>query len=183
MQAWQRTEPTNVSKVGWRTITTKTFIKPNGEKAEFDTMYPDGQQFAGIIGLTPDNQVIIARQFRAGPEQVMDELVGGFVDGDETPEQAAEREFMEETGYKAGSMTYLGVVHKDAYLNAKWHFYLARDCVQMTTEQELSPNEHIDITLISIDKFIDNAKNDKMTDHAAVLLAYDQLQSINNGGN
>lgn len=183
MQPWQRVEPTTVTKVGWQTITSKTFIKPNGDNAVFDTLYADGRQFAGIIGLTSDNQVITAKQYRPGPEQVMSELVGGFVDGDETPEQAAERELMEETGYKIGTMTYLGVVHKDAYMNAKWHFYLARDCVQVTTEQELSPNEHIDIELVSIDEFINNAKNDKMTDHAAVLLAYDQLQAINNGGN
>lgn len=182
MQAWQRIEPTEVTKAGWQTITTKTFLKPNGEKAVFSTVYPDGQQFAGIIGLTPDNQVIVARQFRAGAEQVMDEIVGGFIDGDETPEQAAKRELMEETGYETGSMTYLGMVHKDAYLNAKWHFFLARDCVRVTTEQELSLNEHIDIELVSINEFINNAKNDKMTDHAAVLLAYDELQSIKNGG-
>lgn len=182
MQPWQRVEPTNVSKVGWRTITTKTFIKPNGKADVFDTMYPDGQQFASVIGLTPDNQVLVARQFRPGPEQVMDEIAGGFVDGDETPQQAAERELLEETGYKAGSMHYLGVFHKDAYLNATWHSFLARDCIKQA-EQELDDNEYVDVHLISIDEFIDNAKNDKLTDHATALLAYDELKLINKGGN
>jgi ADP-ribose pyrophosphatase len=181
MKPWQRVEPTSVSKIGWRTITTKTFIKPDGMAAVFDTMYPDGQQFAGIIGLTSDNQVIVARQFRPGPELVMDEIAGGFVDGDETPVQAAERELLEETGYKAGTMKYLGVSHKDAYLNAKWHYFLARDCVKQA-EQELDDNEHVDVHLVSIDEFIDNAKNDRVTDQGAVLLAYDDLKRINNGG-
>ena len=152
---------------------------PNGSVVEFDTVHADGQEFAEVIGLTPENEVVIARQFRAGPEKVMDELPGGFVDNDETPEQAARREFLEETGYKAGRMQYLGGFHKDTYMNSIWHVFLAYDC-EKVANQEPDDEEDIEIDLISISMLFDNARSDKMTDHAAVLMAYDQLKQQTN---
>ncbi len=182
MKPWKRIEPTKVTKVGWRKVTTKTFEMPNGSIVEFDTVHPDGQEFAGIIGLTPDNKVIIARQFRPGPEKIMEELPGGFVDKGETPETAARREFLEETGYKAGTLTYLGSFHKDTYMNSVWHAFLALDCVKVD-EQNLEDEEDVEIDLISIAELLDNAKKDRMTDHAAVLLGYDKLKQLQEDDN
>lgn len=177
MQSWKRVEPTNITKVGWRKITTKSFVMPNGSLVEFDTVHPDGQEFAGILGITPEKQVVIARQFRPGPEKVMDELPGGFVDKGETPEQAARREFLEETGYNTGSMRYLGAFHKDTYMNSVWHAFIALDCTKVV-EQKLENEEDIEIDVIGIDELISNAMNDRMTDHAVVLMAYDQLRQL-----
>ena len=53
-----------------------------------------------VFALTTSNQVILARQFRPGPNAVLDELPGGAIEGGETPEQAGERELLEETGYR-----------------------------------------------------------------------------------
>lgn len=177
MKPWQRVEPTKVTKVGWRTITTKTFLMPNGEETTFDMLHRDGEEFAAIIAITGDKKVVIARQYRPGPEMVMDELPGGFVDPGETPEVSAKRELLEETGYCAEDVRYLGSIHKDTYMNATWHVLIATDCKKVA-EPELGYTEHIEIDLISIDQLIINAKTDKMTDHAAILLAYDELMKI-----
>lgn len=174
MKAWQRIEPTTTQKVGWRTIVTKTFRRHSGQELVFDLLHPDGQEFVGIIALTPDHKVVIARQFRPGPEMVMDELPGGFIDDGETPIQAAKRELLEETGYSVGSIEYLGSFHKDTYMNAVWHVCIARDCVQ-TDPQNLEETEDIEVDTISVDQLVQNAKNDKMTDHASVIMAMDVL--------
>lgn len=175
MKQWKRIEPTTVTKVGWRTVVTKTFVMPDGETATFDTFHSEGQEFVAVIGLTPDKKAIVARQFRFGPEKVYDELPGGFVDKDEQPEDAAKREFREETGYEVGRIEYLGAYHKDTYMNALWHVFLATDCTQIS-EQTLEAEEHIEIRLITIDQLIENSKTDKMTDATAVLMAYDRLK-------
>lgn len=177
MKSWERIEPTGVKKVGWRKITSKTFVMPDGRKAVFDTLHPDGQEFASIIALTPDNKVVIARQFRPGPEKIMEDLPGGFVDAGEDAETAVKRELLEETGFVAGSIKYLGIYHKDVYMNAKWHAYMAYDCV-LTQKQSLEEDENIEVDLIDVAELIENAKQDRMQDHAAVLLAYDELRQI-----
>jgi hypothetical protein len=62
-------------------------------------------------------------------------------------------------------------------MNAVWHTFLITGCVRQT-EQKLEAEEFIEVGLLSIDELLHNAKNDKMTDHAAVLLAYDELLKI-----
>ena len=87
------------------------------------------------------------------------------------------RELLEETGYKAGKTTYLGSFHKDAYMNATWHVFLAQGCVEVA-KPTFETDEHVEVTTITIDQLINNAKNDKMMDQAAVLMAYDALRQI-----
>lgn len=178
MKPWKRIEPTKVTNVGWRTIVHKQFITNRGKKVDADIANAEGTQAAGVIALTPDNRVVIARQFRAGPEKVMDEIPGGLVDPGEEPEQAAHRELLEEVGYEAGSIEYLGKVYKDGWNAAVWHFFLATNCVPHPAGQNMEDTEDIEVDLLSIPQLIHNAKNGKMTDSAAVLLAYDQLMRI-----
>lgn len=177
MQIWKRVEPTNITKVGWRTIVTKTFVMPDGKTETFDTFGSEGQEFVAIIALTTENKVVIARQFRFGPEKIMDELPGGFVDKNEDPEAAIRRELLEETGFTVGTLEYLGAFNKDTYMNAKWHVFFGTNCV-LQQAQKLEPEEHIEIDCISISNFIDNAKNNRMTDVPAVLMAYDKLVEL-----
>ncbi len=174
---WKRIDPTETHKVGWRTVVTKSFVMPDGGKTTFDTFGPENQHHAAIIGLTPEKQVIVVSLFRTGPELMMDELPGGMVDPHEDIQAAAVREFTEETGYQPGAVESLGAHHKDAYMNATWHYFLATDCVR-TGEQKLEAEEHIELKLIGIDQLIANAKQDRMTDAVAVLMALDRLQEL-----
>ena len=174
MKPWKRIEPTTTTKVGWRTVVTKTFVMPNGQTKTFDTIGDEGQEFVVVIGITPEKQIIVARQFRFGPERIYEELPGGYVDKGEELEIAALRELREETGYEPENIEYLGSYHKDSYMNATWHVFIATDCI-CVADQELEDEEHIEVHLISIDQLIENGKNDKLTDAVAVFMAYDKL--------
>ncbi len=181
MKAWKRLDETTVTKVGWRTVVHKQFLTNRGVVVKADVVSPEGSAAAGTIALTKDGQVIVARQFRAGPELVLDEIPGGAVDPGELPEAAAKRELLEEVGYVAGNMHYLGKAYKDAWNNAEWHYFLATDCVPQADGQHLDDYEDIEVKLIPIDEFLHNAKHAKMTDVHAVLLAYEKLQELNRG--
>lgn len=179
MKAWRRIEPTTVTKVGWRTITTKTFELGDGTIETFDTLHPDGWQAANVLALTPDNRVILARQFRPGPERVLDELPGGFVDPGESPETAALRELKEETGYVPSEIHLLGAYNKDSYVNGLWYGFLATGCVK-ESEQALEGSEDVEVITVTIDELLENARRGNMTDLQTVLLAYSELK--NRGG-
>jgi len=178
MKPWKRIEPTTVQKVGYRTMVSKTFEQPDGTVVTFDTMHAEGQQFVAVIALTGDKQVVVCEMFRAGPEMIMQELPGGFVDKGEELEAAARRELLEETGYVAGTMRYLGPSHQDTYLNATWNYFLATDCTRSQGRDTHEVEEQIEVKLISLDDLLANAMQDRMTDKTAVLYAYADLQKL-----
>src|SRR4030095_244369 len=140
---------------------------PNDKTASFDTFGPEKQQHVGIIGLTSNKKVIIVRQFRFGPEKIMDELPGRTVDEGEDLKASAKREFSEETGYTVGDIEYIGPFHKDAYMNATWHYFIAIGC-KLTGQQKLDAEEHIEVRLVSINELLQNAKHGYMTEDMAV---------------
>lgn len=178
MSNWRRIEPTKTTKVGWRTVTTKTFEMPDGQQTQFDVVHADGQEFVAVIGITDDKKVVIGREFLPGPEILADDLPGGFVDAGESLETAARREFLEETGYEADTVKYVGTYYKDKYLNATWHTFLATGCKKVR-EQSLETEEFIEIVLVSIDEFLQNAKTGKTSEHGSILMAYDELTALN----
>ncbi len=178
MKAWKRLDDgSTIQKVGFRIIIPKLFKMNNGKVMNAYISGHDSGEAAAVIALTPTNEVIIARQFRCGPELIMDELPGGLVDPGETPERAARRELREEVGYDSDSLEFLGAVYADGWDNMKHHFYLARDCYEIggTNPEEF---EEIEIVKISIDQLVANALAGKMIDIQAVFFAYNKLQKI-----
>ena len=149
----------------------------SGKSHEFDTIGKVGSQVAAVVALTEDNQVIIAEQFRTGPERIMQDLPGGMVDAGEEPQDAAMRELMEETGYEVGSIEPLGMACDDGYSNVERHFFLARACKKLT-EQHLEDAEEIEVKLLSVQQVLDNARTNRMTDALAVYYASDELEKL-----
>jgi ADP-ribose pyrophosphatase len=65
-----------------------------------------------IVAITPDNQLVLVKQFRKSSGKYIIELPAGLVgdlDSNENEFDAANRELIEETGWSAGKMEILGV--------------------------------------------------------------------------
>lgn len=177
MVTWQQVGDAAQTKVGRRIITEKTWRFPNGKEFPFYTVGKDGDEAASIIALTPENELIIAEQFRAGPGRSMSEFPGGFVDPGEDPKEAVERELLEETGYKASKLVYLGYCYKEAYLHLKVHCYLGYDCKKVA-EPTHEDTEYIEVRKMSIGQYLEVARGGGTTDPGALFLAYDTLKKI-----
>lgn len=127
-----------------------------------------------ILALTSDNQVILTKQFRPGPDKVLSELPAGSTDSkDEDPMDAAERELLEETGYK-GQLEFVGTTFLEPYMNYRGHFYVAKDCVKVA-EQQLDETEFIDVELVDLDTFRRLLRSGEMTDVDGAYLCLDYL--------
>lgn len=99
--------------------------------------------FINVLALTPEDHVVLVRQFRHGVQRVCVELPGGLVDPGEDPLEAARRELREETGFEAAHWERLGVVDANpAIQDNQCTLFLALDARRVTT-QDLDPGEVI----------------------------------------
>lgn len=178
IKEWQQLGESEILFDGWRKVVRKTFIMGNGQEFSAEISDIEGMQAMAVIALTPENKVIVAKQYRVGPGKIMDELPGGAVDPGEEPIEAALRELKEETGYVPARITPLGKIYKHAWVHTSWHYFLAEECELHIDGQELEHGEEIHVELISIDQLISNAKHAQMTDTEAVFLAYEYLKTV-----
>lgn len=178
MKPWKRIEPTTVQKVGFRTLVEKHFITAGGKRVDRTTINQEDWAAACTIAITTEGMVVVARQFRPGPEKIFDELPGGLVDPGETPEMCVVRELAEETGYKPSKVEYLGACYYDAYTNGDRHYFLLTGCVATEDSSHTDEDEEVEVRLITIDQLLTHAKQGKLTDPGGVLLAYDKLLAL-----
>ena len=76
------------------------------------------QTWTQIVPITANGEVVMIRQYRHGSQRVTLEIPGGLVDPGEDPAEAALRECLEETGYRARLAEPLGVVNPNPALFA-----------------------------------------------------------------
>jgi 8-oxo-dGTP pyrophosphatase MutT (NUDIX family) len=125
-----------------------------------------------ILALTPQEEVVMVRQYRHGTEQVCLELPGGLVDPeDDSPELSARRELLEETGYRAKEITFVGECYpQPAILSNRCFFYLAENAIRTQT-QNLDAGEDIEILTVPLKEIPAKIESTEI-DHGMVLLAF-----------
>ncbi len=113
---------------------------------QHDFLVLDSRDWINVVPVTPAGNLVLIRQFRHGTASMVWEIPGGMMDQeDEGPEQAARRELLEETGYEAERMTFLGAVHPNpAIQNNRCHTFLAHD-VRPRQAQKLDGAEDIEV--------------------------------------
>jgi ADP-ribose pyrophosphatase len=74
-------------------------LEPSGVQATREVVTHPGSVV--VLPVLPDGKILLIQQYRYAARQFMWELVAGRIDEGETPREAAARELMEETGYRA----------------------------------------------------------------------------------
>jgi len=131
-----------------------------------------------VLPLTQENEVVMVRQYRHGMESIFLELPGGIVDAkDPSPETAARRELLEETGYDAATFIEMGETFpQPAILDNKGIFYLARGVRRVRTEK-WDAGEDMEIVRVPLSA-IEDLIEKKEIRHGMVLLAFFFFQRI-----
>jgi ADP-ribose pyrophosphatase len=80
-----------------------------------------------ILPLLPDGRILLVRQYRHATRQFLWELVAGRIERGENPRQAAARELLEETGYRAKRYrVFLDIFPTPGFLEERMYILLAQ---------------------------------------------------------
>jgi len=125
-----------------------------------------------VLPITRDQTVIMIHQYRHGNEKICLELPGGLVDSDDdSPKTTAQRELLEETGYRSKQIVKIGETYpQPAVLSNRCSFYLAND-VERVGEMSLEAGEEISLVHIPINAIPSKIKRQEI-DNAMTILAF-----------
>lgn len=110
-------------------------IEPSGVRATREVITHPGSVV--VLPVLPDGQILLIQQYRYAARQYLWELVAGRIDAGETPKQAAARELIEETGYRAKRFrVFLDVFPTPGFLEERMFILLAEGLTAGEAEPE-----------------------------------------------
>jgi ADP-ribose pyrophosphatase len=99
-------------------------IEPTGVRTIREVVTHPGSVV--VLPVLPDGRIVMVRQYRHATRQYLWELVAGRMERGENPKTGAQRELIEETGYRAKKFTvFLDVFPTPGFLEERMYLLLA----------------------------------------------------------
>ncbi len=175
----------------WKTAETRLLLdRPPFLKVEEHTVQlPNGRlipdwtwvvtpNYINVVALTPNQRFILFRQTKYSVSGTTLAPVGGYIEPDEDPLTAAQRELREETGYEAPTWTFLATLAVDGNRGCGTaHFYLAQDAISVGTfaSDDLEEQALLLLSRIETEQALDNGDFKVMPYAAIIALALRKL--------
>ena len=140
-------------------LRTDLVLMPDGTSAERDVVVHPGA--VGIVALDDDDQVLMIRQYRHPVGRMLWEIPAGLRDVDGEPiGVTAERELLEETGYRARDWRVLvDYFSSPGMTNERLRVYLARGLSEIGhAEREFVPEHeeaHLLLAWVPLDRAVE----------------------------
>ena len=138
---------------------------------EHDFFVLDSVNWVNVIAVTPDQKLVMVKQYRHGSNTVELEIPGGMMDaGEADPVATAVRELREETGYEGENARLLGRIHSNpAILNNVTYTVLIENC-RLKHEVEFDHGEDLLTRLVPVAE-IPKLVADEKIGHSLVVVA------------
>jgi ADP-ribose pyrophosphatase len=146
---WKRAASEQVADCRVFQVRRDRSVSPR-DGSEHDFYCIEAVDWINIVPLTARDEVVMIEQYRHGTNEVTLEIPGGMVDAGEAPHEAAARELLEETGYRAHEVLLLGRTRPNPAIQNNWIYsFVARD---VTFEQEpiFDGTEHTAVRLVPL---------------------------------
>lgn len=169
MSKWRVLEQTELFKSGFLRVRTEKCELPDGRimPRYYVMEFPD---WVNVVAVTTEGMALVVDQYRHAAGEMYLEIPGGSTDPrlKEDPRVAAERELLEETGYRAGRWLAVGWHSPNPAIQAnRLHTYIALDCVKVQ-EPQLDPYEDLTVRLMPIKDLYERADRGEVT-HSLIL--------------
>lgn len=134
---------------------------PDGRRSEFEIIrHPGG---AAILPVLPDGRVLLIRQFRPAIGEMVYEIPAGRLEPGESALDCAARELTEEAGYVAAEILPFGSFWSTVgFCDEQIYLFLGRQLSEV--EQQLEPDEVIDLCPMLPDEALDKVRSGEILD-------------------
>jgi 8-oxo-dGTP pyrophosphatase MutT (NUDIX family) len=142
---WQKLTHTTLAQTRVFDLHSTRYRHPVRE-TERDFIIAHPPDWVNVVALTPDQRIVLVRQFRFGIDGFSLEIPGGVMERGEDPVIAGLRELREETGYAGAPARLMGSVHPNPAIQSnRCHFVLVEQAVAATAT-EWDADEEIEIS-------------------------------------
>ncbi len=167
----QNTQPSRLFKIEQVTLEFS-----NGEQRNYERIITPGGGAVMIIPVIDEQHVMMVREYAVGTDRYELVFPKGKIDPGESILQAASRECMEETGYRASKLTPLGeMTIAPGYLSLITHIVLAEN-LQAEKKQGDEPEE-LQQLICNINDIASIISNENLTE-ARSIAAFYQVRDI-----
>ncbi|CAN5180883.1 NUDIX domain-containing protein [soil metagenome] len=145
-RTWDVVSPDEVRYDGYLRVLRRRLRMPNGAESDWDLL--DSPDSVVVLPVDAHGKVVCIRQYRPGPDRVIECLPGGLLDPGESVVAAATRELREETGYAAERWQVAGPTQWFKSTEVSWAV-IAWGCTP-SGQQQLDRDEDIDVVLRTV---------------------------------
>lgn len=134
-------------------------VSTQGARGEF--LILTAPDWVNVVAVTPnaagEECFLMVRQYRHGAQTITTEFPAGLIEPGEDPRTAAERELLEETGFRAGRMRLIGEVSPNPAFMSNWcSTFLAEDLARVA-EKQLDRLEQLDVVEVPVRRLQEQA--------------------------
>jgi ADP-ribose pyrophosphatase len=168
--------PREIVHVGRRIqVAVDTSTGPNGERIKRDMIFHPGAVV--ILPVIDREHICLLRNHRFVIDETLWEVPAGTVEPNETLENCARRELLEESGYVAASWKYHGYLYASpGVLNEKLHLFIAQQLTQGEARPEI--DEQLEPVTVKFDDALRMCLSGEIKDAKTItsILLWDRMR-------
>ncbi len=154
-QKWRVARSKSVVKDRWIDLRADDCVTPSGiDIAPYYVLtYPD---WVHVVAVTPDECLVLVRQYRHAVGEMLTELPGGMMDPTDIDDaQAARRELAEETGYTSAEWKKISSLFPNPATHTnRVHVYLALNCKPVHKQSLDQGEEGVQVLVLPINDVV-----------------------------